>query len=135
MIKYWIPLLLIVLTIGGCDKKNQDEQLLNQAAVFHNQAIVIASQVRNTLTASANRLPMDSLHMMLTELDEWEKNLIEVPGNEGEHIHAGEHDHDHTPVQITAEEMLRAQQEFKYQIESLSKRVEVLTLNNPDATL
>jgi hypothetical protein len=129
MIKYWIYLLLIVLNFGGCDRKNQDEQLLSQAATIHNQAIAIATQLRDTLSASTNQVPMDSLHVMLIELDDWEKNLIEVPGNEGEHLHPGEHNHDHTPIQITAEEMLRAQQEFKYQIESLSKRVEALTLN------
>jgi len=128
MIKYWIPLLLIGLTLGGCGKKNQDEQLLNQAAVIHNQAIGIATHLRTTLAANTNHIPLDSLQVMLIELEDWEKNLIEVPGNEGEHLHPGEHNHDHTPVQITAEEMLHAQQEFKNQIESIAKRLEALTL-------
>lgn len=133
MIKYHILFLFIMLAVVGCGKKNLDEQLLSQAAGIHNQAIAKATQLRNTLTANTNQLPLDSLQVILTELADWEKSLIEVPGNEGDHLHAGEHDH--TPVQITTEEMLRAQQEFKYQIESLSKRVEALILNNPDAPL
>ena len=128
MKKYGMPFLLIALTFGSCIKKNQDEQLLGQAAVIHNQALAIATHLRNTLSTNTNHLLLDSLQVMLIELEDWEKNLIEVPGNEGEHLHYGDHTHDHTPVQITAEEMLRAQQEFKRQIQFLAKRMEALTL-------
>ncbi|MCW5911032.1 MAG: hypothetical protein KIT62_08155 [Cyclobacteriaceae bacterium] len=116
--------LVPVLLAWACAAPSQDEKLLKEAADVHNTALQIAEDLESRLKQEA--IPADSAFVILAAIEEWEQDLIEVPGNEHHHDHEG-HNHSHEPVNVTAAEMLELQLELKQRIEQIKKRVDALT--------
>lgn len=67
----------------------------------------------------------DSVIILLGALEEWENDLVEMPGNE-EHDHSGHH-HDHTVLEVTAEQMFQIQKELNIRLTNIGKRINTLT--------
>ncbi|MBX2915801.1 MAG: hypothetical protein KF856_11085 [Cyclobacteriaceae bacterium] len=121
--------LFVLLLLSACSVSHE-QKLLQEAADIHNTALLIAEELEATL--KHNTIPPDSVAAILIDIEAWENDLVEVPGNEHHHDHEG-HNHSHDPVHVTAEEMLQLQLELKQRIEQIKKRVEALT--KKDATI
>lgn len=107
----------------GCSKSGQDTHL-QHAAALHQEALQIAEDLEDQLKQTS--IPSDSAAVLQAAIEAWEKDLVEVPGFEHTHDHAG-HQHSHEPVQVTPEQMLHLQQEAKDRIEQLKKRFDTQT--------
>lgn len=116
----------VLLLLSACSVSHE-QKLLQEAADIHNTALLIAEELEATL--KQNTIPVDSVSAILTAIEAWENDLVEVPGNEHHHDHEG-HNHSHEPVNVTADEMLQLQLELKYRIERIKKRVDVITNQN-----
>lgn len=68
----------------------------------------------------------DSIIILLGALEEWENDLVEIPGNE-EHDHSGHHHHDHTVIEVTAKQMFQIQKELDIRLANIGKRIITLT--------
>ncbi|MBX2897060.1 MAG: hypothetical protein KF763_16560 [Cyclobacteriaceae bacterium] len=115
--------LFVLLLLSACSVSHE-QKLLQEAADIHNTALLIAEALEATL--KQNIIPPDSASAILTAIEAWENNLVEVPGNEHHHDHEG-HNHSHERVNVTAEEMLQLQVELKYRIQQIKKRVDAIT--------
>jgi hypothetical protein len=124
--KMLILLSLAVLT--GCSSKKIDEKINSQSIVIHNSMIKKAQAIEDVLTNlvadSLSTVNADSIATLLQMLEEWENDLVEVPGNK-DHQHEGRH-HDHKPLDVTAEQMLEIQQELDTRLSMIGKRLDRL---------
>lgn len=115
----------MLLLLLGCGTSLQDAKLLKEAAEVHNAALQIAKDVETRIKQDG--IHADSVLVIGKAIEEWEHDLVEVPGNEHHHHHHEGHHHSHEPVNITATEMLQLQQELKQRIELIKKRADLLT--------
>lgn len=67
----------------------------------------------------------DSIIILLVALEEWENDLVEIPGNE-EHDHS-DHHHDHTVLEVTSEQMLLIQKEMDRRLALIGQRINAFT--------
>lgn len=129
---------------------DKDNPLLKEAAAIHNESIKVEAelkpqiealkQVQNQLNVQGRELTEEELNLstkvdgLMNSLSFLEENHIEVPGfghddHEG-HDHSGhdhDHDHDHSaPLDLSPEEMLAVQKEFRDSVMSLKARVETI---------
>ena len=112
----------------GC-RPDQDKKTLDRAFAIHQEAMVVAEEIEQQLkayTGQATTAPNpDSVRVWIAELEEWEKNVVEVPGYEHEHHHHdGEHHHHGPAPDVSAGEMLDIQREMKTRIEALRLRIQ-----------
>ena len=68
----------------------------------------------------------DSVVILLGALEEWEKDLVEIPGNES-HEHSDHHHHDHKVLEVTAEQMLLIQKEMDRRLAIIGRRIKAFT--------
>lgn len=124
--------IVLILLMTHCSVKKEDS-LLTDAALLHNEAVALASQLEEQLATLASDTThlRDSVTAWRIALKNWQSNLVEVPGNEfPQHDHA-HHAHKHeAAVDLTSEQMLTLQQEMKAQIEELKKRINSTTKND-----
>lgn len=114
---------LFAVLLWSCSPSSSDEKLLREAAAVHNAALQLAEELETRLRQS--EIPPDSATVLLEDIEAWENDLVEVPGNTHHH-HAG-HTHSHEPVHVTPKEMLLLQTELKHRIEQIKNRVDALT--------
>lgn len=126
--RYLILTSMIWITAcGGASEK--EKQLLNEASAVHNQAVALARDLKTHLAQLEmdSTVSVDSVKLWRQLLDQWNEELVEVPGNEHEHDHDHDHSHDHhhhgSPDQVTASEMLDIQRDMKERIEQLNNRI------------
>lgn len=126
----WI--LLCCLVITACNKQqNKDEVVLRQAAVVHNEMMEAAHELEERLDSlgndSLNAALADSVSVWKELFEEWENDVVEVPGNE-EHAGHGkeEHHHEHKSVEVTPDQMLIIQRELKNRLDHIRKRIEMI---------
>ncbi|MCY7350911.1 MAG: hypothetical protein LH606_09610 [Cytophagaceae bacterium] len=125
------------LLIACTGKDSQDEATLKEAGEIHLQAATIQESLESRMDslaalksqltllktpgASAAAFAIDSV---TKRFEDWEENLVEVPGLAHKHDNAeGEkhHHHDHKPApDVTASEMLDIQNELKTNIGQIS---------------
>lgn len=136
-------LLLCPLFFITC-QSGQTDPTLKKAAAIHQQAVDIEQEIKPTLENL--RQQKNSLSIQgrtLTETEQsfvdyvtqietlyryWEDNHLEVPGfAHEEHEHHGHehHDHDHSPgLELSLQDMLLVQQEFRDSIVQLQKYIQ-----------
>ncbi len=118
-------LILVLFGLQSCGDRQDDP--LEAAGEVH---LRVLDAERRFLSA------MDSLesrqHRRIQNLQDryanWKANLIEVPGLEHDHSHAGGHHHDHasTDPQLTPEELLLVQRELLDTIRTLQRQASQL---------
>jgi hypothetical protein len=112
----------------GC-RQDQDKKTLDRAFAIHQEAMVVAEDTEQQLkayTGQATTAPNpDSVRVWIAELEEWEKNVVEVSGYEHEHHHHHDGEHHHAPApDVSAGEMLDIQREMRTRIEALRLRIQ-----------
>jgi hypothetical protein len=117
--------LICAVALGACTQRKDDDKLLKEAASLHNAAIRTASKLEDSLyILSTDTTIQDSVRLYIEAIDNWKADLVEVPGNEGDHH--GEFHHYHAPagsINITAAEMVAVQRTLKVKIDSIAARV------------
>lgn len=119
----------VLVLLAGCNLfySKEEKKILEQALQIHLQAAQLAASLKQeveTLLIDSS-LPADSLRILLDEIVQWENSLVEVPGMD-------HHDHHHSssePIQVSAEEMLRMQQEALVSIQMIQEKLKKLQQN------
>jgi chromosome segregation ATPase len=141
-----LQLLSAITLIGSltaCSSSDKKDPILEEAAQYHNQATEVQEvieprieQIDSLKTVLAAQKTPDSaariatLDSLKTAFEEWEKNLVEVPGMPHDHKHdhgKGEHKHNHadaTLKDLPAEQMLDLQRETLNNIKQIQTRLE-----------
>lgn len=87
-------------------------------------AVLVEKAINNGEADSMNTISNDSIVHWRQLLEAWKEEIVEVPGNEAHHTHAGDsHHHDHTPPDVTAEQMLEIQKTLARRMSDLSRRI------------
>ena len=130
-----------LVTAMACESNKKENPILKEAGEIHNQAHEIGEGIEAQFPA------MDSLSTLLAArktpaaesavasiantkktFEDWEANIVTVPGMAHKHDHAaGGHDHEaHKPApDVTPEQMLEIQKEMKTSIEKIKSEAEV----------
>ncbi|GAB4044300.1 hypothetical protein [Spirosoma litoris] len=137
------PLFGLTICLSACSSSDKKNPLLDEAEGYHQQAteiqeliepkieridslkaVIIAQKLPN---ASARAATLDSLK---TAFEEWEENLVEVPGMPHEHHYhdKGEHHHHHdaTLKDLPADQMRDLQRETLNNIRQIDTRLTVM---------
>jgi hypothetical protein len=115
---------LISALVASCHSVNKEEQqLLKEAAIIHNVMVKQAQTLKQQLHQHAGSVMTDSIRAWQEALEQWESDLIEVPGNEEHHHEEGEYQHEHTSVYVTPQQMLTIQQELRRRLQAIEKRM------------
>ena len=122
---FFLILILSLCMIQCAGPKKPDSNLI-EAARIHNDALLLAKQLKQQLEqlTDDSTYVQDSVKVWRAAIDSWEKNLVEVPGNESAaHFHAS-HAHNHEQaIELTASQMLTVQQEMNAQLEAIKRRI------------
>ncbi|MFN8348043.1 MAG: hypothetical protein U0X91_23790 [Spirosomataceae bacterium] len=104
------------------ESMEMEESLHEQVEGIDSLKIVLNDK-KKTLTDAAAIASIDStvaaLDAVAKSFEEWEENLVEVPGLPHEHHHheGEEHHHDHKPApEVSGEQMIEIQKEIKANI-------------------
>lgn len=137
-----ILVLCFFITIA-CNSTKKENPALKEAAETHQQAIQIEKQVapqldaltqlKNSINVQGRALTpeeqalVQEIESILASYEYWEENHVEVPGYEQDHRHEG-HDHeghDHgAKLELTPEDMIVVQREFRDSIVAIQRRVD-----------
>ncbi|MGD1894637.1 MAG: hypothetical protein ACFB15_29095 [Cyclobacteriaceae bacterium] len=129
----------MALIVACGDSKKTDENL-QQAFELHKEAVEIRQMTNkqmNELKANEDSLFVNTyqadLDSISRSLEEWDEQLVEVPGfeHEHDHDHAGhdhdhDHDHDHShgeQTNLTPEQHLQVQQHLLDEIKAIAEEV------------
>lgn len=143
-----LPLLTAITLFGslaGCSSSDKKDPLLEEAARYHQQATEVQAALepkieqidslkavlmgRKTPGASARVATLDSLK---TAFEEWEENLVEVPGMPHNHAHdhgKGGHKHNHadaTLKNLPTDQMRNLQREILNNINQMKTRLDAV---------
>lgn len=141
--------LLTGYLLSACSSSSEKDPLLVEAARYHDEATrtqaVVEPQIgridslktvysaQKTTTAQAAVVSLDSLK---TAFEEWEENLVEVPGmphghnhnhGKGEHKHARNAGPDATLKDLPADQMRDLQREMLTNIKQIQARLAAVT--------
>lgn len=137
-----ISLLCLLL---ACRSGDDGQALLREAAGLHEEAVRIEAGLRprveelsdwkQSLEAAERPLAPEEQRLLARigsvqeSLEFWRENHVEIPGFEhSSHDHHGhDHDHDHGPaLELSPEDMLLVQREFRDSLRGLARRVDSL---------
>ncbi|QHW01620.1 hypothetical protein GJR95_39475 [Spirosoma endbachense] len=132
----------MALSLAACSgKTDADQSILNEAATFHNEAINVQEQVEplideidsvrtvliKKMTPEA-KITAQSLDSLKTAFEQWEENLVEVPGMKHEHHHEhdkGHHHHHNSDTKdLPADQMRDLQQAFLTNIKQIQQQTQ-----------
>ena len=120
----------------SCQGENkEDAHHLQQATDIHKAMMEIEKQFENQLDSlkslSHHAVEIrDSLQVIEKDFELWEKNVVEVPGDDSEEARDHGHDHGHEHhgekenLQVTPEQMVEIQKELKSNLEKLLLRLQ-----------
>ena len=116
----------------SCHGENkEDAHHLQQAADIHKAMMEIEEQFENQLDSlksfSHHAVEIrDSLQVIEKDFELWEKNVVEVPGDDSEEAHDHGHGHhgEKENLQVTPEQMVEIQKELKSNLEKLLLRLQ-----------
>ncbi|WP_080054237.1 hypothetical protein [Spirosoma aerolatum] len=134
------PVLLLTACLSACSSSDKKDPLMEEAAGYHQQATEIQETVEPKIeqidslkkVILAQKLPdaparVATLDSLKTAFEEWEENLVEVPGMPHEHHHHGEgehhHHHDATLKDLPADQMRDLQRETLNNIRQIEARL------------
>jgi hypothetical protein len=117
-----------MLLITACSGGRGNEVIMEEAARIHNEtmalAVLVEKAINNGEADSMNTISNDSIVHWRQLFEAWKEDIVEVPGNETHHTHAGSsHHHDHAPPDITPEQMLEIQKSLARRMSDLSRRI------------
>ncbi|HWA35094.1 MAG TPA: hypothetical protein VG737_13230, partial [Cyclobacteriaceae bacterium] len=122
---------LAVLAAGCSGAAREDARVMKEAAGVHNAMMedLEKLELRLELLRADSTVSKDSLIVWQSELEKWEDEIVEVPGNEEheeheEHAEGHHHHHDHKKLDVTAAQMLSVQQELSSRLATLSGRIQ-----------
>ncbi|MDE2697702.1 MAG: hypothetical protein OXI23_02435 [Gemmatimonadota bacterium] len=136
------PMWLKVISVIGfaffvsCHGENkEDAHHLQQATDIHKAMMEIEKQFESQLDSlkslSHHAVEIrDSLQVIEKDFELWEKNVVEVPGDDSAeahdhgHEHGHEHHHEKEDLQVTPEQMVEIQKELKSNLEKLLLRLQ-----------
>jgi hypothetical protein len=130
-------IMTIAMLVVSCTSKVPEEKLNNEAIILHNSMVEKANLIKHRLNELKNdsAISQDSVTLLLELLKQWQRDLVEVPGNE-EHGHANHDDHhshhDHSVLDVTPEQMLEIQKELDARLSNIGKRTTSLKPDNED---
>ncbi|MGD1947433.1 MAG: hypothetical protein ACFB0A_14505 [Croceivirga sp.] len=138
-----IGMLLVLLSCGEAKKSPE----LEEAFKIHNEALAIRGEMSKKLSelqANKDSIFVEThaatLSAIGTSLEEWDEQLVEVPGFEHEHDHSGhdhsehdhsehdhsehDHNHDHNEQELTPKQHLEVQQQLLEDITAIAEKIE-----------
>lgn len=151
----YVSALLLTICLSACSSSEKKDPLLEEAAHFHQQATDVQQQVEPKIeqidslrtVILAEKLPNAStkvaiLDSLKTAFEQWEENLVEVPGMPHHHSHdhgdhrngrpAHHHHQDATLNDLPAEQMRDLQRETLNTIRQIQTRLnQVTSAGNP----
>ena len=116
--------LLSLFLLGACqNRETSNSQLLKEAGEIHNEAMALSEKLEQKVEAlDSSAVPKDSIHVWKELIVAWEREVVEVPGNESHSAHA-HHNHDHKILEVTPEQMLVIQKELHSSLKQIESRV------------
>lgn len=130
-----ISVIMFAFFISCHTTNKEDAHHLRQAADIHKAMMEIEEQFENQLDSlksfSHQAVEIrDSLQVIEKDFELWEKNVVEVPGDDsGEaHDHGHEHHGEKENLQVTPEQMVEIQKELKSNLEKLLLRLQSIRL-------
>lgn len=131
-------LILSLLTLSIACGDNKNKEVLRQAFDIHEEAVKVRGRVSDKMTRLSSIQDTTFLMTFKADLDsiavaleEWDEQLVEVPGFDEEHDHSGhdhsghEHDHDNEP-QLTPAQHVELQQFLLQEIKSLEEKINLI---------
>lgn len=132
-------LFLCIVMITACNSAKKENPVLKEAAQTHAQALEIEklvapqleelTQWKNGINVQGRALTPEEVELVqaiesiVQRYEYWEENHVEVPGYE--HDHEGHEHHDHgAALELTAEDMLVVQREFRDSIVAIQQYVD-----------
>jgi hypothetical protein len=135
---FWFVLSIAVV---ACSPGSANEKsVLQEAYQIHNEAVEKATILEEKIRAHSLQSDHahDTLDALAAALEHWKSDLVEVPGfddHDHQHDHAThDHNHDHpahhAPAKdLTPNQILAIQREFKDQIDSLTNAFDRFAAN------
>jgi hypothetical protein len=127
--------LLFVAFLGlvyGCSLKSENDRFYKESAAIHFAMVAKANEMKTQLNdfkvKSPDLISSDSLTALLLALEQWEQDLVEVPGYD--HNEDGSEHHHELPPEVTAQQMLHIQQALELRLIEIRKRLERLIPDN-----
>ena len=130
----WLKVISVIIFafFASCHGENEeDAHHLRQAVEIHKAMMEIEEQFENQLDSlksfSHHAVEIrDSLQVIEKDFELWEKNVVEVPGDDSAdaHDHGHEHHHEKENLQVTPEQMVEIQKELKSNLEKLLLRLQ-----------
>jgi len=120
-----ISLVAVLLCLGtSCNSGEEVDPILKDAFAIHQEAVRIEQTVQRQLDSF--QISAEKELNLRARLEQWDEQLVEVPGFEHEHHHGHDHDHDHdhdhgSSPKVTPEHMLAIQQESLDSIRTIQR--------------
>ena len=126
-----ISVVVFAFFISCHTTSEEDAHHLQQAADIHKAMMEIEKQFENQLDSlksfSHHAVEIrDSLQVIEKDFELWEKNVVEVPGDDSAEAHDHGHGHhgEKENLQVTPEQMVEIQKELKSNLEKLLLRLQ-----------
>lgn len=128
-----ISVMVFAFFISCHTTNEEDAHHLQQAAEIHKAMMEIEEQFEAQLDSlksfSHQAVEIrDSLQVIEKDFELWEKNVVEVPGDDSGEAHDHGHGHGHhgekENLQVTPEQMVEIQKELKSNLEKLLLRLQ-----------
>lgn len=126
-----ISVIVFAFFVSCHEENKEDAHFLQQAVEIHKAMMEIEAQFESQLDSlksfSHHAVEIrDSLQVIEKDFELWEKNVVEVPGDDSAeaHDHGHEHHHEKENLQVTPEQMVEIQKELKSNLEKLLLRLQ-----------
>nr|WP_299382210.1 hypothetical protein [Allomuricauda sp.] len=132
-----LPMLMLGMIVlwSSCGDKKQSNENLQKAFEIHEKTISIHKMVLNQMDAlKTNKDSLfvetysNDLNTISGSLEEWEEQLIEVPGFDHDEDHSDHdheyHDHHDEQQKLTPEQHLEVQRQLLVEIQAIAEKIE-----------
>lgn len=134
-------LTVTVMVLAACGSSQKDKAILEEAGEVHTEAMEIEqnikpqleelAQLKNSINVQGRALTPEEIKLVerigsiQNSYAYWETHHMEVPGHEHDHQDHAHHDHNHgAKLELSPQDMLSVQREFRDSIISIRERVE-----------
>lgn len=142
--RYVVLACLFSALVACSGKSDADKTLLDEAARYHTEATDIQEKLETSIdqidsvrtllaqkTTPEAKATAQSLDSLKTAFEEWEENLVEVPGMKHEHHEHGDGEHHHhhhhnnnDTKDLPADQMRDLQREFLANIKQIQEQTQ-----------
>lgn len=134
-------LAVMITSLAACGSSQKDKDILEEAWKVHTEAMEIEqnikpqleelAQLKNSINVQGRALTPEEIKLIeqIEAIENsyayWETHHLEVPGHEHDHQDHAHHDHNHgAKLELSPQDMLSVQREFRDSIISIRERVE-----------